>query len=212
MNISARFNHHPIEFNDSGIEMLAALDRAEKKEFYVPQYKALHNFCKTSSLESDDIRIISMAIYAWMPTMLKGKDHELSDDLIKILKSAKENHTLISSNDLKFVAKFMNNSFVGASKLLHFLNPELYPIWDSVVARHYGYKYRDSYNKADVYFSFIEAVKNIGSSDMLDDVKKLTSSIHDMDVSTIRAVEFYLWITNKEIKRTPSKAQIRLKN
>lgn len=36
--------------------------------------------------------------------------------------------------------KIVNNSMVGASKLMHFLNPDKYPMWDSNICEYLNYR------------------------------------------------------------------------
>jgi hypothetical protein len=54
--------------------------------------------------------------------------------LVQILNEAK-NGTLPSIEDLELVFAFCNRSIIGSSKLLHFLNPSAFAIWDKRVAR-----------------------------------------------------------------------------
>lgn len=82
-------------------------------------------------------------VYGWMPTVLdpfrinKVVDGN-SDELLKILNAARRaERPSISDYDLGLMQRFANNSTVGASKLLHFLNPRVYPIWDNRVANRY---------------------------------------------------------------------------
>lgn len=46
----------------------------------------------------------------------------------------------MTHSDLSMLKGFANNSTVGASKVLHFLNPKVYSIWDSRVARQFLWK------------------------------------------------------------------------
>ena len=39
-----------------------------------------------------------------------------------------------------FKGEPINNSWVGLSKALHFINPEIFPIWDKNVAELFGIK------------------------------------------------------------------------
>ena len=54
------------------------------------------------------------------------------DYAASLLNAAKYGH-LLSDEDLDCLAKTINNSIVGASKLLHFVSPDHYAIWDSRV-------------------------------------------------------------------------------
>ena len=51
-----------------------------------------------------------------------------------IFNKVKQGH-LISTQELQILKNAFNNSLVGVSKLLHFIQPEKYAIWDSRVFR-----------------------------------------------------------------------------
>ena len=56
-----------------------------------------------------------------------------------------------------FASSPINNSCVGLSKSLHFINPEIFPIWDSNVAKTFGLQgYHYQVNKIQVYGCCIE--------------------------------------------------------
>lgn len=76
-------------------------------------------------------------VYGWMPTMLRPTQIELPAErkrLLSALRAAKQGQFL-GAKRLATVKLFANRSIVGASKLLHVLNPASYVIWDSRVAQ-----------------------------------------------------------------------------
>jgi hypothetical protein len=72
--------------------------------------------------------------YGWMPTIFDYRSNQFTD-VIEIVNRLK-NGTTPSDNELKILRNHFNNSLVGTSKLMHFINPDIMPIWDSRV-----YKY-----------------------------------------------------------------------
>ena len=56
----------------------------------------------------------------------------------------------------KILVEFTNNSAVGASKLLHFLSPEDFPIWDSRTAKAF-------FNKSNISYYQINNTRNLQS-------------------------------------------------
>ena len=90
--------------------------------------------------------------YGWMPRILRNLGHiSREDDLIKYLNKAKSNERpSLTSEEIEHIASCINNSVTGASKLLHFINPE-YPIWDDNV-RKYLYGYNTILNKIGMNF------------------------------------------------------------
>ena len=95
-------------------------------------------FRELQVIERHHLIIGANFVYGWMPTILEFKCEDPDRDLeqaVRILNRAKSVE-LIAEGDLQFLKEIINNSLVGVSKLLHFVNPNLYSIWDSRV---YGY-------------------------------------------------------------------------
>lgn len=93
-------------------------------------------FREKHRLSFSDVVIGCNLVYGWMPTSFKMKHDFYSSmpDTIRHL-NAVEQGTVLTEQELETIAKVVNNSIVGSSKLLHFINPELYPIWDSRICR-----------------------------------------------------------------------------
>lgn len=109
-----------------------------QRDAYGDSYRALIKLSAASSddLQHDAARSLACAVYGWMPTILKESKIEKIDSVsplkkIKAIKSWDEAEIFLSKID--DVAP-INGSWVGTSKFLHFLNPEIFPIWDSRVA------------------------------------------------------------------------------
>lgn len=93
-----------------------------------------------SEIKLHHLIISSHFVYGWMPTILKFKNTNIKEVLI-YLNKARSNH-LLSEKELLEIKACVNNSMVGTSKLLHFINPQIYAIWDSRVLRYInGNKY-----------------------------------------------------------------------
>ena len=83
----------------------------------------------------DEEALITMAhlAYGWMPTILH-LDFDALPDALQCVEEARQGNVL-TVPQLQQVAAAVNHSVVGASKVLHFVNPTLYPIWDRQVYR-----------------------------------------------------------------------------
>ena len=109
-------------------------------------------FEEKETLNEHDVMIGRFLSYGWMPKILRNLGHlSKKSDLIKYLNKAK-NHERpsLTSEEIEHIASCINNSVTGASKLLHFINPE-YPIWDDNV-RQYLYGYNTILNKIGINF------------------------------------------------------------
>ncbi len=101
--------------------------------------------------------------YGWMPTIFNFKSKEF-DNALNILNLAKKG---VRPNDkeLNTLKKCFNNSLVGTSKLLHFINPNRFAIWDSRIYRYLKseepHKYRVENTKSYIdYLAFCDTVIN----------------------------------------------------
>jgi hypothetical protein len=89
-------------------------------------------FSAQSEWTADTARIGSLMIYGWMPTILRTEKTDFEQFAGEL-------------NDLKLGVKheigqpFVNASWVGTSKFLHFLKPDQWAIWDSRVCTALGW-------------------------------------------------------------------------
>jgi len=74
------------------------------------------------------------SVYGWMPRVLRIDTEFLPESIEALDKSKSESCTKNVTELITPISKCLR-SIVGATKALHFSNPEIYPIWDSKVAR-----------------------------------------------------------------------------
>ena len=138
-------------------------------------------------------------VYGWMPTMLKIRNPppKLRRKILVYLQRARDGDSL-SKTDLVELKKFTNRSMVGASKLLHVLNPEIYPIWDSRVARSYLWPNVSSatFNEPSRYLGYQQAVGSWALcpevKEKCKDLRKLNSALKkSCDTRLIELVLFH---------------------
>lgn len=103
---------------------------------YIRSYPHLLSYfaAKQSFGPEDIVRGAHMA-YGWMPTVLELRHEPTSIDLPKaaeLLTKAKLAGAL-TNDEIEQLAHLVNNSLVGASKLLHFVSPQRFAIWDSKI-------------------------------------------------------------------------------
>ena len=88
---------------------------------------------------------------------------------------------------------------------MHFINPEIFPIWDSNVARTFGLQgYRYQVNTIQVYGCYIEfchsALDRQTVAEAVKQVQDLVCCYAGYEVEKIRALEFMLFAIGKEKK------------
>ena len=75
---------------------------------------------------------------------------------------------------LEKLKKIVNNSMVGTSKLLHFIKPDLYPIWDSKVCKVFSEEEGNSYkvDKIGDYLKYRDFCDEIINTNKFENIKK----------------------------------------
>ena len=138
----------------------------------------------------DALSAIAHMAYGWMPTILKKFSDSQSDIVGPAIgcRSFEEASALIQSLDDSPI----NNSWVGMSKVLHFINPEFFPIWDSRVAKHFDLKITQV-NKKNHFLEYLTFVQENRKSDAVKRVQEAFVKEAGYSVSDVRACEFILF-------------------
>lgn len=127
---------------------------------YLRGYLALLELFQSLDLHSHrQVWSGAYAVYGWMPTIL-SRLPTASDtsNLRRLIEAGREEGATLNLNAWKSTIQSINNSVVGTSKFLHFSAPEIFPIWDSVVARAFGLSHPHQYARPEHYIAYFEAV------------------------------------------------------
>lgn len=158
------------------------------------------NFFKEKEvLTKNDVVIGIGFTYSWMPTILKNLNLSKLDNVTNILNKVKHGVD-ISDDDFLLLKEFSNNSLVGASKLLHFINPEDYAIWDSRVFKFLNnneaaHKYK--LEKVHVYRQYLSYLSNLKTSGTLDNIVATLKAKIGYPISDYRALELLFFLGSK---------------
>lgn len=132
--------------------------------------------------------------YGWMPTILNFRSDKFDEALV-ILNKAKEEDK-ISSEELILLKKLFNNSLVGTSKLLHFINPNKFSILDSRVYRYWTgmepYDYR--VEKSETYFEYLKLCEDLVKHDKFSAVESRVESQVGYSMTPFRIVELVMYL------------------
>ncbi len=128
-----------------------------------------------------------------MPTILKRFDIEQLDNMVTMLNDAR-NGRFLEPQDLKVLKNSINNSLVGPSKLLHFINPEIFAIWDSRVSRYI----ENNVNMALVrnYIDYHNNIRQLIANEQFARVHKAINEYIGYPVSGMRACEYVMYKAN----------------
>lgn len=144
--------------------ILSKLDELEpiENDPYLEVYSVLQQFSERQAIK-DQTTLTGLAhmVYGWMPTILSFNTNiKINNHIFEEISKG--------SLDVKFILELkqiVNNSIVGASKLLHFLNSKDYAIWDSRVYHSItgkkAYEYR--VNSVDIYIEYMNKIRLISN-------------------------------------------------
>jgi hypothetical protein len=161
------------------------------------QYDALVRlFSRLDPASDEDLIVGALAVYGWMPTMMnKLIAREELKKLIAELAWTGTNEVAaaLQRNIPSGALRSVNNSIVGTSKLLHFFLPDKVAIWDSVLARSFGFVHHYQFAKEAVFVEYVRAVHAAAQSETMPWEKldiAVGASVH---VSRVRRIEFALY-------------------
>jgi hypothetical protein len=141
-------------------------------------------------------------VYCWMPTIPNlARPTQLTPaerlQVVSLLNDARTR--LLNIDELSFLKTgFINNSMVGLSKLLHFVAPERYAIWDKRVAKAWyspaPARYA-TYNAPAVYLDYLATMAgwSPGAAGIAARAAIRALSPHLAAVSELRILELVLF-------------------
>lgn len=168
---------------------------------YIRSYPALLRVLRplAQSWDPDVFITIAHAVYGWMPTVLSihGSEDQASMAALWLREAGQR---LLAKSELEDVAQCMNRSVVGASKALHFANPDLYPIWDSKVYRFLNQgsdraaPHQHRVNNAEAYLAYQAQVLRLTSHPEAEALRAHMSAQCGYEISTVRAMEMVMFL------------------
>jgi hypothetical protein len=181
-----------MKFNVNANKILEDSEQLDLDKRFESDSISYHHFIKffkdknNAELTENDFIVSAYFSYGWMPKILKlniQNDNELRS-AVSLLNSVKQGNFLESS-ELEFLKKLLNNSIVGTSKLLHFISPYKYLIWDSRVANYFGIKAYKEINSVESYLLYLKFCHKLDK----DVVKKVHRNIIKRAPSMVNATE-----------------------
>jgi hypothetical protein len=166
---------------------------------YLLSYPYLLNYFSTkSSFTPEEVVCGAHMVYGWMPTILELSPEKSNIELSEaagILNTVKDTGTL-SNSQIEHLSRLVNNSLVGASKLLHFISPRTFAIWDSKV---YSFVYTEkphNYRVNDIskYLHYLELLNRYQKDDRFRTFHASVNKKIGYTVSPFRALELIMYL------------------
>jgi hypothetical protein len=157
----------------------------------------LHFFDTFPKVTSHHLVIAASFTYSWMPTILTLKA-ELIDRVADLVESVRHGISL-SVAELEIMKATVNNSVVGSSKLLHFANPNMYPIIDSRVHAYiFGRKHQSLLTDPEWYQEYSVACREAAQDPRLTPVVESFCQQLGYGVSPLRVLELIMYLRQRE--------------
>ena len=149
-----------------------------------------------SSMGANAVVPIAHIAYGWMPTILKKYNPDQKE--LRRVFEAKDVGSFCEAkvSVAGFNTSPINNSIVGLSKVLHFINPHYFPIWDSRVAIHFGIK-NQSVNSLKKYYDYLDIINVLNKHNSTEMLQKLVSTELNFEITKTRSSELILFSTRK---------------
>lgn len=171
-----------------------------RKSDYISYPEFTTYFSKIETITKHDLIIGINFTYGWMPTIFDFRSDNF-DDAIVILNSAKQG-SIPTENELKLLKELLNNSLVGTSKLLHFINPSKFAIWDSRVYRYItgNEPYEKRIGNCAAYLDYLMLCDNLTKLDEFENIKEKIEMKVGYSMTPSRIVELIMYSNGQKKK------------
>jgi len=170
----------------------------ETNSSYINSYpEFIHYFHSLNEIDTNNLIISSHFVYGWMPTILR-LDTRLVLACLPIINKTKKGVSL-KSNEIEVLKSTLNNSLVGVSKLLHFVAPKNYAIWDSRIYRFLFNKEPYDYRIGNIE-SYLEYLRMLAELSKNVNYPKIHNQIEERlgySVTAMRAIEVVIFQFSK---------------
>jgi len=165
---------------------------------YIISYPYFVSFLDDKAeIKKEDLVILANYVYGWMPTVLVWKNDNFAE-VLSILNKVKNHNHIVNQEEFLSIKSLINGSTVGASKVLHFTNPLLYPIWDSKVNLTLGGD-RKKTNNVKNYFEYLENFRLVANKQDTQRIADKLAKKLGYKITFARAFEMLLFLSNHEL-------------
>ena len=182
---------NPIAFDDLAA-LVGQLRINAGHTYHVCYPEFVRYFASARPLERHHLIVGSSIVYGWMPTIVEFKSDKWEEVVVAL--NRVQVGERISRAQIETVKGFLNNSVVGASKLLHFVNPGLYPIWDGKVCKFiHGRDHNYIVNDAGNYMTYTTACEALVKDPRFPALHRLVEQQLPYRVSPYRAIDLVVF-------------------
>jgi hypothetical protein len=172
--------------------------------YYVSYPEFIQYFQNVLELNRHNLIIGINFTYGWMPTILNLKSLEFEKPL-EILNNAKKG-IIPTVKELSILKGTFNNSLVGSSKLLHFINPEKFAILDSRVWYYLnGGNILDNEKICPAYLEYLSYCEFLSNHHDYNSIHESIEQKLNQKMSKFRTVELVMYTKGQKPQRSKMK-------
>ena len=162
---------------------------------YHATYPAFIRYFRERPEPSEQDLLLAVAFtYGWMPRILQIVPSE-APAALRALRAARAGEAP-SAAIVSSMAQYLAGSISGASKVLHFAAPELYPIWDSRVAYFLRARAKKKHQEAKVaqYLAYTYLCAELGREARASALCAQVGRAFEAELSPLRALELVMYL------------------
>lgn len=166
---------------------------------YLSTYPEILALVQEEEIQAPQFKELALMVYGWMPRVLRIDSAHFALALRAANAAKYATPEAFQNIPIQHVANCLH-SMVGASKLLHFINPNVFPIWDSKIQAFRGLP-NGNYDMSNIenYLEYVRDVHAIVGEEGFDEfyaqygivhaTRLNHSNIEEYQVSHLRAIE-----------------------
>lgn len=182
---------------------LKALKYHSENDSYLQTYPEFIRYFKSiphGQISEHHLVIASHFVYGWMPTIIHLGTEKLEETLFYF--RAAHAGTLLNEEELHKLKWVINNSMVGLSKLLHFMNPQTYAIWDSRIFRYAtGKKTSYGIDQPANYLTYLNRLQELKDHPEYMGLHRQIEDHYGQELTPMRAMELVMFESDKQFGR-----------
>jgi hypothetical protein len=185
---------HQLDLDLDRISSLRSVADRRIYTYLVAYPDFLSYFATLHTIDARAVVIGSALAYSLMPTAINLRENDISS-LLDPLNTLKQEGRRLPNDRLLQLKSLVNNSIVGTSKLLHFIRPDVYPIWDSRIDRFIHGDGLDT-NSLDRYVKYLNHFDRIAPEPVFAAVRQSLGEKLGYAVTGARAFEMVMYLAD----------------
>ena len=166
---------------------------------YLSTYPEIIALGQEAGIQAPQFKRLALMVYGWMPRVLRIDSAHFPAALQAANAAKQATAEGFENIPIQHIADCLH-SMVGASKLLHFINPNVFPIWDSKIQAFRGLP-NGNYDMSNIenYLEYVRDVHAIVREDGFDEFYERYCVVHEYrlnesnveayQVGNLRAIE-----------------------